>query len=81
LGFLLLVAAAAGDPLGKGVERLLICHGWACARRFSLPHEGHRRDLPILNKPPIARCEIRGRGGSSYSKQSRQSCAFDVKGV
>lgn len=27
LGFLLLVAAAAGDPLGKGVERLLICHG------------------------------------------------------
>ena len=27
LGFLLLIAAAAGDPLGEGVERLLICHG------------------------------------------------------
>jgi hypothetical protein len=25
-GLLLLVAAAAGDPLGEGVERLLICH-------------------------------------------------------
>jgi hypothetical protein len=23
---LLLVAAAAGDPLGEGVERLLVCH-------------------------------------------------------
>ena len=27
LAFLLLVAAAAGDPLGEGVECLLICHG------------------------------------------------------
>jgi hypothetical protein len=34
-GLLLLVAAAAGDPLGEGVERLLICHGWAGAFRFS----------------------------------------------
>jgi len=25
-GFVLLGAAAAGDPLGEGVERLLVCH-------------------------------------------------------
>jgi integrase len=37
LALLLLVAAAAGDPLGEGVERLLICHGWADASRFSPP--------------------------------------------
>jgi hypothetical protein len=49
LALLLLVAAAAGDPLGEGVERLLICHGWAFARRFSPPPEGCRRHLPILN--------------------------------
>ncbi len=81
LALLLLIAAAAGDPLGEGVERLLICHGWACARRFSLPPEGHRRDLPILNKPPIARCGRSGRGSCSDSKRSGQSCAFGKKGV
>jgi hypothetical protein len=36
MGLLLLVAAPAGSPLGEGMERLLICHGWAGPYSFCL---------------------------------------------
>jgi hypothetical protein len=40
LALLLLVAAAAGDPLGEGVERLLICHGWGLCSPILTPSRG-----------------------------------------